>query len=507
MPGRNSLRDRLSTRTSEVPHAGHVLRWLSLAWFILASSHMTAQGKSPGRGSATFPVLMMSDIHFDPLHDPAKVALLVKAPVSQWTAILAKPESPQQATSFAAIQQTCNAKKSTDTTYALFRSSLSAATENTAAAAFVTVSGDLLVHDLDCRYRASMGLPPATTDDQSLSADFAEKTTVFVMQQIEAAFPRIPVYLALGNNDSRCNHNRLDPHDHYLKASAAAVINGLRGVSASDKTLASSTYSSAGYYSVTMPSPMLNTRLIVVNDIYMMPKYADCKADETDHDGEQEQSAWLEKQMDAAKNAGQRVWILGHLPPSVNPDASLAAGASFCATGKVVRFQTTDELANQLIAHSDIVKLGIFGHTHMDEFHLLRGDKASVPIKVVAAISPVDGNLPSFTVALVDRASATLADYAVYETSNRTGTGTSWSKEYSFDAAYQETSFSAPGLSDLIQRLRVDTGGTGSESRAYQTHFLKGSSGKKLSSSWPGYVCSLDHVSVKGFKDCFCRIP
>ena len=46
----------------------------------------------------TVPALLVSDIHFDPFHDPARAARLVDAPVSEWNAILAEPPSPDQAT-------------------------------------------------------------------------------------------------------------------------------------------------------------------------------------------------------------------------------------------------------------------------------------------------------------------------------------------------------------------------------------------------------------------------
>ena len=452
-------------------------------------------------------VVMLSDLHFDPLHDPAKVPLLAKAPITQWVAILSGPDSADQQADFARVQSTCKAKEGIDTPYALLQSSLSAAKAKAPAARLVTVGGDLLVHDLDCRYRAAMGLPVSTADDQSISASFAEKTTVFVMKQVESTFPHMPVYLALGNNDSRCNHNRMDHDDDYLKSSAAGVIDGLQGVSAAEKALALDTYEAAGYYAVTMPAPMINTRLIVVDDIYMMPKYTNCEGDDRDHKGEAEQSTWLRKELDSAREHHMRVWVLGHLPPTVNAGGSLSDGGPFCSSGKAVRFQTTDDLANQLSAHADVVKLGIFGHTHMDELHLLPGATTGVPIKVVASITPVSGNLPSFTVGQVDPTSATLTDFVVYEASNRTGVQTVWTKEYAFDETYRETSFSPVALSDLIGRMRLDASGMGADSRAYQTHFLKGSGGKKLSGSWPAQVCSLDNPTADGFKACVCATP
>jgi len=82
------------------------------------------------------------------------------------------------------VQKACGASRQMDSSYALLRSSLRAARERAPDARFVVVSGDLLVHNLDCRYRAALKLPPAVGDDQSLSAAFAEKTTVFVMKQV-----------------------------------------------------------------------------------------------------------------------------------------------------------------------------------------------------------------------------------------------------------------------------------------------------------------------------------
>ena len=468
-----------------------------------AASPVLPQQPTP-RTASDVPVILLSDVHFDPLHDPDKVALLDKASVSQWPAILDGPDSPGQTARFNALQQACNAKDGIDTPYALLRSSLSAAKQSAPSAAFVLVSGDLLVHDLDCRYRASLGIPASTKDDQSISAAFAEKTTVFVMSQLEAMFPQDPVYLSLGNNDSRCNHNRMDSHDAFLDASADALIGGLRGSSTEEKRLVSLTYRSAGYYAVTMPSPMTNTRLVVLDDVYMMPKFANCNADATDVAGSNEESVWLQKQLEDARSKQQRVWLLGHLPPAVNPDASLTPG-SFCATGKAIRFQTSDDLADQIINNDDTIKLGIFGHTHMDEFHLLRGKNGGVPIKVVGSISPVDGNLPSFTVATVNPAQAGMDDFSVYIASNKTGAGTEWKLEYSFDGTYGVAGFSSASLKDLIERLHADSTGTTPASVAYREHFLKGSGGKKLSPSWQGYICSLNNPDAKSYAACVCE--
>jgi len=55
---------------------------------------------------------------------------------------------------------------------------------------------------------------------------------------------------------------------------------------------------------------MQNTRLLVLDDIYMMSKFANCEADESDQKGAQEQLAWLNSQLDSARKKGERVWVL-----------------------------------------------------------------------------------------------------------------------------------------------------------------------------------------------------
>ena len=65
-----------------------------------ASSAPREQSHGPAgvtvAGDGTFPALLVSDIHFDPFHDPGKVQQLVKATVSQWESILSAPPSPNQ---------------------------------------------------------------------------------------------------------------------------------------------------------------------------------------------------------------------------------------------------------------------------------------------------------------------------------------------------------------------------------------------------------------------------
>ena len=99
----------------------------------------------------TIPALLISDIHFDPFHDPARVQQLIDSPVSQWRSILKAPLSPNQQQAFAALQERCYAR-GVDTPYTLLQSSLQAMRSRQPDAKFMTVSGDLIAHSFSCRY-------------------------------------------------------------------------------------------------------------------------------------------------------------------------------------------------------------------------------------------------------------------------------------------------------------------------------------------------------------------
>ena len=130
------------------------------------SAQAQAQGEAaPGSSNGqTVKALLVSDIHFEPFWDPGKVEQLAKAPESEWNAILTEPEAADRQARFAQLQQSCHSK-GVDTSYALYQSSLRAIKENAGGAKFVLVSGDLIAHDFDCKFRTV--LPKASAGSVS----------------------------------------------------------------------------------------------------------------------------------------------------------------------------------------------------------------------------------------------------------------------------------------------------------------------------------------------------
>lgn len=472
--------------------------WVLAVCCICAGGAAIGQSR-PAEAGHTASALLLSDIHFDPFHDPGKVARLAAAPASAWEAILAEPASADQSAAFAALQRRCNAR-GVDTSYQLFQSSLSAERSDARDAKFITVSGDLMAHGFSCRYAAL--LPAKTPSD---SADFAAKMVEYVTSQLRKAFPGVPVYAALGNNDSGCGDYRLDGGSDFLTATAKSVMAGLPN--SADREKARADFTRGGYYTVMMAAPMSNTRLIVLDDIFMSQKYATCGG-QKNAAATAEQMAWLQSELADARRNHQRVWVMGHIPPGVDIYSTFRQMRNVCSNEKPVMFLASDELGDTLVENADVIRLGLFAHTHMDELRLLESDGSTkggaVAIKMVSSISPVNGNSPSFTVAKIDTASATLADYQVFAASNLTGGDASWSKEYDYAQTYRKTAFTAATVKTLIGEFRDDPDAKTDASRAYIDNFFVGDHSSLIKPLWTEYVCALSHYKVEEFDRCVC---
>ena len=450
----------------------------------------------------TIPALLISDIHFDPFHDPAKVHELAASPVSKWRSILSAPPSSDQKQAFAALQQSCHAR-GVETTFALLDSSLRAMRSRQSDAKFMTVSGDLIAHAFSCRYATSF--PNAVPGDYQA---FVLKTMSFVIEELRAPFPNMPVYVALGNNDTECGDYQLDPSSEFLAQAGRIVAEGLP---LSQRQQALHDFAQGGYYSVTMAEPMRDTRLIVVNDLFLSSKYSTCSG-KPDSAAATAEMTWLDLQLAQARQAGQKVWVMGHIPPGIDSYSTVAKFRNVCGGQAPVLFLSSQKMADLLIEYADVVRLGIFGHTHMDEMRILEPegnqlpakDSGRVAVKLVSSISPGTGNNPSFTIARINPTSAALKNFDVVAASNQTGIATTWATEYDFAQTYHETQYTPATVKGLIEVFKADHEAKASTSKAYIHNYFVGDRSLELSPFWSQYVCSLDSYTAKTFATCYC---
>jgi sphingomyelin phosphodiesterase acid-like 3 len=463
---------------------------------------------------ATVPAIFLSDFHFDPLRDPVKAPALDDAPVEQWAAILAQPNSPTHDADYAAINKVCAIKPLVDPDEQLFRSALTAVHTQTVAthARFAVLSGDLSSHQYDCRYKL---LFPNATHAQFLA--FVLKTEQYVLTNLRDALPAIPLYIAFGNDDTGCHDNSLSPVDDFLALTASLVANDLP---ARDQAAALRTFPH-GYYAADLP--ILHTRILVLDDVYQMASYKTCAAQENPsappdpaaaEAGQNAQLAWLATQLKQVRRLHQQAWVLAHVPPGVNVWSSYNQNHPNVCTGAApTEFLADDKLAALLAANADVVRLALFGHSHTDEFRLLKPTNTStaetrgVPVKILPSISPVFAELPYFTLAKIDARTATLKDYSVVLASNSTGIGTTWARSYTFSDTYRQPAFDSASLTQLTNEFQLDPTAAKPESQAYQReyrHYFADDHSNRIAAYWPAAACAIDHISATAFTTCAC---
>ncbi len=104
---------------------------------------------------------------------------------------------------------------------------------------------------------------------------------------------------------------------------------GLLGASDSELARVKEAYGRGGYYSVLLRGGLEKTRLIALNDLFLATKYKTCAGGKEDAAGKAE-LAWLAAELQAAREKGERVWVMGHLPPGIDIYSTLKNFESMC---------------------------------------------------------------------------------------------------------------------------------------------------------------------------------
>jgi sphingomyelin phosphodiesterase acid-like 3 len=320
--------------------------------------------------------------------------------------------------------------------------------------------------------------------------------------------PGVPVYAALGNNDSDCGDYQLDANSEFLAATGKVMAADLPEA---ERKQAEVDFAVGGYFAARLP--IAHTRMLVLDDLFMARKYATCGG-KPDAQAAADQIAWLKHQLDAARSEKEKVWLMAHIPPGVDPFSTATKGADICAGKAPAMFLSSEAMEETMAEYGDVIQLAIFAHTHMDEVRLLVDRRSAglhkpVAVKLVPSISTIDGNEPAFTVASVDAATAAMTDYRVVAASSATGAGTAnegttWSEEYDYQKDFGQPDFSARSVSALVDAFGKDPAAHAPMSQSYLSHYSAGGAARALTPFWPQYVCALDHDSGDDYRTCVC---
>jgi hypothetical protein len=440
---------------------------LTLLW---SPGLQSSAGGSPAASSGN--VLLLSDIHFDPLADPIIAERLLKTPAVQWQAV------------FAASTQEAYARTPNDTNYSLLKSALSAAAAQKPFD-FVIASGDYLRHDFRNAFIRAGGSP----DDFPI---FASKTAVFIVDMIQTTFGG-PVYFALGNDDSNCADYGLVPGSAFLGALADAL-----SVLANNPE-ANADFRTAGFYE--LPHPILpDQEILVLNSVLWSPLYSNCGSDGADP-GAAEMD-WLSWKLYQAKIRAHKVILVMHIPPGVDTFRSVKA------KGKSITQFWLDRYFGRFLelmqSYGGIVQIALAGHTHMDDFRVLNTSSAgpSVAFRITPAISPIFGNNPAFSVLHYSVKTGAVSQIATYYLDlARGGDHAQWTLEYTFPDAY--------GYNDLtptnLQALAASIHDNPQVRQIYAGYYAASAPSPITSTNWTFYSCAETRFTSADYSDCACN--
>ena len=433
--------------------------------------------------------LAISDLHFDPMADPALVDQLAVAPPADWPALMAKSKM----SGLSNFGQ--------DTNWPLLHSALDRMRATLPKPAFLLVPGDFLAHS----YQKRFGVVASDHSEAAYRA-FVVKSMQFLAGQLQAGFPDTRVLPVLGNNDSECGDYWLQPGGPFLRDTLPIMRALLRGGLGGDFD---ADWTAAGNYNVAHPM-LKGVRVMFANTVFFSRNYRNaCGGGEPG----MQTLDWLRAQLDRARQNGEKVWLLYHIPPGIDVFATLHGGGCPDAIGPMWDSSYAARFAALQHEFADTIAASFAGHTHRDEFRLT-GEAGGHDgfVLIAPALSPIYGQNPAFQVFAYD-ASGGILDTATHYVANLTeaarGAAPEWRTEPRFTEAWQLPRLDLGTLETLYDRIGTDRDAGTRWLLRYavsRTEFwpLPQDQGLVPDKVFTAYRCAIGNMSVADFQSCYC---
>lgn len=446
-------------------------------------------------------MLIVADIHFNPMFDPSLVAQLDAAEPDQWESILNRSKM----TAFSQYGE--------DTNWWLLQSSLEQMQKTLPHPAVVMVAGDSLAHWLPRTYQNT------THDgDQEHYRKFVLKTMKFLALELRKHYPDTKILVTPGNNDEDCGNYSIETGGSFLHDTAELVRDLAHG---NDETRGS--WEELGSFDVPHPT-IPNMRIISLNTILFSDKYHAAKFSEgcasVPSNGPDEAFNWLESRLSKAKAAHEKVWIMFHIAPGIDSFASIqkyhavlkntpeqASNRQSCLSGVVPLWvpSRTAQFDGLLVKYHGTVIASFAGHTHVDDFRVLEPSESdSAFVLVTPAISPIYNQNPSFRTVTFAK-DGSILDASVYYLTNliyaSSTTPGEWKLEYQFSKEWKLPRIDAAGLSSLYSKIRSDEAVRGEWLRLYN---VSSSAAYVVPGSVPGLYCAAEELDPESYSRCYC---
>ncbi len=469
---------------------GSMARWwrtLGAVLVLLAPLGLTpAFAQADGAGRA----LALSDIHFDPLADPLLADALAAAAPEDWGALFeraARAGSPLGAFGH-------------DTPWPLWQAALARMQAVLPRPDMILFTGDFLVHGLGARLATA-----AQEHSPQALRSFALKTVRFLALDLARRFPAVPIVPVLGNNDSDCGDYALEPGGAFL----AGLLPTLREMLAAggDAADLAAAWDADGNYDIPHPT-LAHTRIIGLDSVLLSARYHDRCGGGDDRAPALRTLEWLTARLAAASAAGDRVWLLMHIPPGIDAYATLRAG--LCTADPVDMWQpeALERFLALVRAHAPTLVSVLAGHTHMETFRLLGSGADAVALLGLPGLSPIFGQNPAFQVITYDAAGVRDTE-TEFLASLAGADAAAWRAGAPFSAAYELPRPDAAALGRLLPRLAGDPATRLTWLRRFATFRLaywplperEGLAGP---ASVAAYRCTSATVTDAAFRACAC---
>ncbi len=427
----------------------------------------------PAPGAGMF--LILSDIHFNPYADPSIMEQLG-----------AKPLPACQAPAAPGFPPFGN-----DTNFPLLRSALDHAAATAAGNHFhydyVLVTGDFLAHDFDARYRTCVGGGPEAYQR------FVSDTIRFVDRMIAKSLPGVPVFAALGNNDTDHGDYAV-PSEAFLENVGSDWNRAWGKLSPPVRAGALDSFGRAGNYALPHPTAPNHELVILNSDLWAARNTQACSEADPDPGG---QFQWLAHVLTASKRAGGTATLVMHILPGID-----ALKSSMGAPRPLWNERCTQQFIAELSDFRGVVREMYAGHIHRDDFRLLP-DRAGAPlcaIHVVPSVSPVYFNNPAVEVGWYDKNSGELRDYATLYL-DLGNPKPAWAIEYVFSKAYGRPRPNLAALEGLSEAIRAGNPASG-VGKHYAEYYGAGVKLFLTPDNWTNYSCAQTQLTLSGFAQC-----
>jgi hypothetical protein len=276
-----------------------------------------------------------------------------------------------------------------------------------------------------------------------------------------------------------------------------------------------------GSYSVPHPT-LRGVRIISLNTVFFSNKYHAAQFSEgcapVSSNGPQVAFTWLESNLEKARIAHEKVWLMFHIPPGIDPYSTVSQYQSLLKGGSAATGQLcTDAIVpmwvpswitqfdSLLEKYHDTVVAAFAGHTHNDDFRLIGGkDTNRLFVLINPPISAIYNQNPAFRTIRFTR-TGSLADASTYYLTNLTmASGTTrgeWVKEYTFSRQWHAMDINASSLGLIYEAVISQQKAREEWLKLYN---VSSPAAQVPTGNIRGLYCAIEALDPESYKICYC---